>query len=29
MSTSADNLDFVQPAALADSFMTYLAVVEL
>jgi aminopeptidase-like protein len=27
--TSADNLDFVRPEALADSFMTYLAVVEL
>jgi aminopeptidase-like protein len=27
--TSADNLDFVQPEALADSFRTYLAVVEL
>jgi aminopeptidase-like protein len=27
--TSADNLDFVRPEALANSFMTYLAVVEL
>jgi aminopeptidase-like protein len=27
--TSADNLDLVRPEALADSFMTYLAVVEL